>query len=83
MAFAEAFTRIFFDADDIKLLNKAYKILNENPNQSKRSKYSSEKRILNSDQKDLSFLKWTKSAINLHNNHVGRQVRSYRIKNIS
>ena len=84
VAFANAFTKVFLDADDTKSLNKAFKILNEdhnnnnyNNNQRMSNKHSTERRTIDSDYKDLSFIKWTKSAINLHNNHVGRQVSSY------
>lgn len=71
-AFADTFTKIFFDADDLRSLNKASKILNEghDPTKSKRKRYP------DVDHRDLSLIKWTKSAVNLHNNHVGRQVWS-------
>lgn len=72
-AFADALTGIFMDADDVRSLNKAYKILNENPFNN-RSGLSIDKRLVDADYKDLSFIKWAKSAINLHNNRVGRQV---------
>lgn len=60
------------DAEDTRSLNKAYKILNK---ESVRNVSSSDKRVADPDYKDLSFIKWTKSAVNLHNNQVGRQVR--------
>lgn len=76
VAFANAFTKVFLDSDDTKSLNRAYKTLSEDQTQSKfRRRSSIEKRLLDSDYKDLAVIKWAKSAINLHNNHVGRQVR--------
>lgn len=76
IAFAYAFTKVFIDSDDIKSLNKAYRILNEEQNYNgiinKRHNF---KKLIDSDHKDLAYIKWTKSAINLHNNHLGRQVR--------
>jgi hypothetical protein len=65
------------DADDIRSLNKAYKILNDNSSNN-RNGISIEKRLVDTDYKDLSFIKWAKSALNLHNNRVGRQVSSKR-----
>lgn len=65
IAFANAFTKVFIDSDDTKALNKAYKALNEDRHY---------KRLSDSDYKDLAYIKWTKSAVNLHNNHVGRQM---------
>lgn len=74
VAFANAFTKVFLDSDDTRSLNRAYKTLNEHFNKLN-GRSSTEKRLIDSDYKDLAFIKWTKSAINLHNNHVGRQVR--------
>lgn len=37
---------------------------------------TSERRDIDSDKRDLAYLRWTKSAVLLHNNHAGRQVRS-------
>lgn len=57
----------------MKALNKASRILNEDQSYNG-SKILNIKRLTDSDQKDLAYIKWTKSAINIHNNHVGRQV---------
>lgn len=74
-AFANAFTKVFIDSDDTRALNKAYRILNEDQSYTASSNKSlNVKRLVDSDYKDVAYLKWTKSAINLHNNHVGRQV---------
>jgi hypothetical protein len=61
------------DADDVRSLNKAYKTLNDNASNS-RIGLLSDKRLVDADYKDLSFIRWSKSAINLHNNRIGRQV---------
>ena len=60
-------------ADDARSLNKDYKILNEN-SMDNRNGILIEKRMVDTDYKDLSFIKWAKSALNLHNNRIGRQV---------
>lgn len=60
----------------MKALKKAYRILNEDHNYIKsKNKSSYVKRLVDSDNKDLAYIKWSKSAINIHNNHIGRQVR--------
>uniref|UniRef100_A0A6G1SC12 Protein Wnt n=1 Tax=Aceria tosichella TaxID=561515 RepID=A0A6G1SC12_9ACAR len=79
-AFADALTGVFMDADDVRSLNKAYKILNED-SINNRNGFTVDKRVVDADYKDLSFIKWAKSAINLHNNQIGRQVvREAKIK---
>lgn len=74
VAFASAFTRLFIDSDDSRTLNRVNKILNENTTES--GFRADDKRLLDFDHKELSFIRWTKAAINIHNNHVGRQVGS-------
>jgi len=76
-AFADAFTRVFIDSDDIQVLNKANRILNEDYNNNQNaSKISRDRPHRETDYKDLAYIRWTKSVISLHNNNVGRQVRS-------
>lgn len=77
VAFADSLTRSLLDYDDNRSLNRAHKILNEDINNNKLlNRNVGEKRQIDSDYKDLSIIKWTKSAVNLHNNHLGRQVSS-------
>lgn len=75
-AFANAFTKVFIDHEDIRNLNKASKILNGDPSPSHSTSNSKIWRILDTDDKELAHIRWTKSAINLHNNQIGRKVRS-------
>lgn len=73
-AFANAFTKVFIDSDDNKALSKTYKVLNEDHNSNKFNNKPYIRRLVDSDYKDLAFIKWTKATVNIHNNNVGRQV---------
>lgn len=73
MAFASTFTQLLVDSDETRAMTRANKILNEEVHPTG-SRSSGSKRLIDSDYKDLAFIRWTKSAVNLHNNHVGRQV---------
>lgn len=74
MAFADALTRVFLDADDTRILNRASRVLNEDiqstgPSIEMKSRFEY-------DYSDIHSLRWTKAAINLHNSQAGRQVRT-------
>lgn len=74
-AFASAFTQIFVDSEDLSTINKAAIFLNNASSQATSRILSlKHKRLVDSDRMDLAYIKWARSAINLHNNHVGRQV---------
>lgn len=74
--FASALTAILLDGDDTKVLNKASKLLNQrNPFKKMRHRYS--KRLVHTDQKELSSIRWAKSAVNIHNNYIGRKVSQH------
>lgn len=57
-------------------MNRALSDINE-PHYTKRkfiNSRSKAKRLLDSDIKEFAYIKWAKSAINLHNNNIGRLV---------
>lgn len=74
IAFANAFVKVFLDSDDQRLLNRASATLGD----AKMGASSDRRRLkyTKSEDREITYLRWTKSAINLHNNHVGRQVIS-------
>lgn len=76
-AFASAFTEIFIDSEEKANLNMAFKILNGEFASVRSSRTSIDRQSVGSDDKELAHIKWTKSAINLHNNQLGRKVRSH------
>lgn len=75
VAFGAAFARTFLDIDDVRSLNKASKVLNHNYPTSSGSKRSARlKDHTDIDHIELAYLRWTKAAVNLHNNNLGRKV---------
>lgn len=76
IAFGNALSRIFLDLDDTRSLRRAFNVLNNELIRNKDSKKNKSRRLISSDERDLAYLRWTKSAINLHNNNHGRQVGS-------
>lgn len=64
---------MFVDADDEVALNKASRILNYNPERIN-PRGTRKASFIDADQKDFAAIRWIKSAVNLHNNNVGRQV---------
>lgn len=74
-AFAEALTRLFLDADDNRSLDNAHRVLNRNLMIDKKLRMNTPSKVhYDLDYRDLSIIKWTKSAIGLHNGNLGRKV---------
>lgn len=74
IAFADVFTKTFIEAEDHKSLSKASKFLNDDINSNAMTRSSINRRLVDPDYKDLVYIKWAKSAVNIHNNNVGREV---------
>lgn len=72
-AFASAFTQVFMDSSDLIAINLASEILNGARPQT-RFVSSKGRRLKTSNYRDLAYIEWARSALNIHNNHIGRQV---------